>query len=174
LVVAITRRDLLYSLMRPSTTENGVLAEYRKHCALGTVRSPTHPALESILRPTRGFLVYQEQGMEILASIAGYDLAESDLLRREMGTDGTKRSLRRQDFCARAHDRGIDFKAAETIFSWLLDIVPTTFLRSHAVGIATLALRCASAKLADPAGYVARYHAQARAARLRLNRERGL
>lgn len=45
----------------------------------------THPSLEPILKVTYGTMVYQEQVMQIARSLAGYSLAQADILRRAMG-----------------------------------------------------------------------------------------
>ena len=45
----------------------------------------THPALEPILKVTYGCMVYQEQVMQIVRSLAGYSLGRADLVRRAMG-----------------------------------------------------------------------------------------
>ena len=42
------------------------------------------PQLEEILAPTYGCIVYQEQVMQIVMKLAGYDLGRSDLVRRAM------------------------------------------------------------------------------------------
>ena len=42
------------------------------------------PQLESILKPTYGCIVYQEQVMQIVQELAGYTLGRSDLVRRAM------------------------------------------------------------------------------------------
>ena len=42
------------------------------------------PQLESILKPTYGCIVYQEQVMQIVRNLAGYTLGRSDLVRRAM------------------------------------------------------------------------------------------
>ena len=42
------------------------------------------PELEEILAPTYGCIVYQEQVMQIVMKLAGYDLGRSDLVRRAM------------------------------------------------------------------------------------------
>jgi len=41
--------------------------------------------LETILSPTYGIMVYQEQVMQIAQVIGGYSLGAADLLRRAMG-----------------------------------------------------------------------------------------
>ena len=42
------------------------------------------PALESILKPTYGVIVYQEQVMQIVRDLAGYSWGRSDIVRRAM------------------------------------------------------------------------------------------
>lgn len=42
------------------------------------------PALEPILKPTYGILVYQEQVMQVASAMGGFSLGEADLLRRAM------------------------------------------------------------------------------------------
>jgi DNA polymerase-3 subunit alpha len=44
-----------------------------------------HPVLEPILKETYGVIVYQEQIMEIAATMAGFSLGQADLLRRAIG-----------------------------------------------------------------------------------------
>ena len=44
-----------------------------------------HPKLESILKKTYGIILYQEQIMQIVAKLAGFDMARADLLRKSIG-----------------------------------------------------------------------------------------
>ena len=44
-----------------------------------------HPRLKTILEPTYGILVYQEQLMQIAQQIAGFSLSEADILRKAVG-----------------------------------------------------------------------------------------
>lgn len=44
-----------------------------------------HPVLEPILRETHGFMIYQEQIMQISSTLAGFSLGEADILRRAVG-----------------------------------------------------------------------------------------
>src|SRR3546814_10759404 len=55
----------------------------RKH-GRAEVKYP-HPLLESVLAPTYGVVVYQEQVMQTAQILAGYSLGGADLLRRAMG-----------------------------------------------------------------------------------------
>jgi error-prone DNA polymerase len=57
------------------------------------------PELEEDLRPTYGVLVFQEQVLAVANTVAGFSLAEGDLLRRAMTKDrgpGAMRELRRE------------------------------------------------------------------------------
>ncbi|HET6592913.1 MAG TPA: DNA polymerase III subunit alpha, partial [Xanthomonadales bacterium] len=75
----------LVALFRPGPLESGMVGDYidRKH-GRATVRYP-HPALEHILKPTYGVILYQEQVMQIAQELAGYTLGAADILRRAMG-----------------------------------------------------------------------------------------
>ena len=44
-----------------------------------------HPTLKSILEPTYGIIIYQEQVMQIAQTLAGFTAGEADILRRAMG-----------------------------------------------------------------------------------------
>ncbi len=44
-----------------------------------------HPLLEPILKMSYGIMIYQEQVMQIVQSLAGYTLGRADILRRAMG-----------------------------------------------------------------------------------------
>lgn len=51
--------------------------------------SSIHPSLESILKPTYGIAVYQEQIMQLVQAFAGFSLGEADILRRAIGKKNT-------------------------------------------------------------------------------------
>ncbi len=44
-----------------------------------------HPLLETILKPTYGVIIYQEQVMQIAQKLSGFTAGEADILRRAMG-----------------------------------------------------------------------------------------
>ncbi len=75
----------LVALFRPGPLQSGMVDDFieRKH---GRARVEyAHPAITSILRPTYGVILYQEQVMQIAQVLAGYTLGGADLLRRAMG-----------------------------------------------------------------------------------------
>ena len=44
-----------------------------------------HPKLKTILEPTYGVIIYQEQVMQIAIFLSGFSAGEADILRRAMG-----------------------------------------------------------------------------------------
>ena len=74
----------LVALFRPGPLQSGMVDDFiaRKHGA--KIEYP-HPALEPILKPTYGIILYQEQVMQIAQVLAGYTLGGADMLRRAMG-----------------------------------------------------------------------------------------
>ena len=71
------------ALYRPGPMENIDSFISRKH-GDKSINYP-HKLLEPILKETYGIIVYQEQVMQIAHEIAGFTLAEADIMRRAMG-----------------------------------------------------------------------------------------
>ena len=57
-------------------------SSYRMELAKGTFRDNGHEALNELLAPTLGFLVYQEQILDFLHLFCGYTMGEADIVRR--------------------------------------------------------------------------------------------
>src|SRR5207302_7916465 len=69
------------ALLRPGPLGTGMhLVFINRKLGREKVRYP-HPELEEILAPTYGVITYQEQVMRIANVLAGYSLAEADVLR---------------------------------------------------------------------------------------------
>ncbi|MFA5177391.1 MAG: OB-fold nucleic acid binding domain-containing protein, partial [Candidatus Omnitrophota bacterium] len=75
----------LLALYRPGPIGSGMLNDFikRKH-KLVPIRYE-HPKLEDVLKETYGIMVYQEQIMQIASLLAGFSLAQADILRKAMG-----------------------------------------------------------------------------------------
>lgn len=97
-----------------------------------------HPALEDVLKPTYGVLVYQEQSMRIAEKIAGFNLQEADVLRKAIGKK--KADLMnevKKSFIAGAERVGTVSKdEAEQIFGWIEKSSRYAFNKSHSVSYA--------------------------------------
>ncbi|MCI9422638.1 MAG: DNA polymerase III subunit alpha [Dorea sp.] len=122
------------------------------------------PQLESILAPTYGCIVYQEQVMQIVRDLAGYTLGRSDLLRRAMSKKkGDVMQKERQSFVYGNEAEGvpgciangIDEKTANKIYDEMIDFAKYAFNKSHAAAYAVVAYQTAWLKYYYPVEFMA-------------------
>lgn len=114
-----------------------------------------HPKLKSILEPTYGCIVYQEQVMQIVQELAGFTLGRADQVRRIMSKkkpDALK--AERNNFIhgnaelgiKGCINNGVDEKIANKIFDELTQFASYAFNKSHAAAYATVAYQTAYLK----------------------------
>ncbi len=110
-----------------------------------------HPKLKDILGPTYGIIVYQEQVMQIAQVLAGYSLAEADLLRRAMGKKiRAEMEAQRARFVEGAVARDVDAGQASMIFDLVAKFAEYGFNKSHAACYALIAYQTAWLKAHHP------------------------
>jgi DNA polymerase-3 subunit alpha len=146
----------LVALFRPGPLDTGMVQSYieRKN-GREKIEIP-HPRLRSILEPTYGVIVYQEQVMQIAQILAGYSLGEADLLRRAMGKKKAEEmAAHRERFVERAVTNGVERDLAERIFSQMETFAGYGFNKSHAAAYAMITYRCAYLKAHHRAHYMA-------------------
>lgn len=115
-----------------------------------------HPDMEPILASTYGIIVFQEQVMQLASRIAGFSLAQSDLMRRAMGKKKADVMARqREDFVKGAGERGVAPKIASEIFDMIDKFANYGFNKSHSVAYSLLAYQTAWLK----ANYTAEFMA---------------
>jgi len=105
-----------------------------------------HPLLRPILDVTYGCVVYQEQVMQIVRSLAGYSLGRADLLRRAMSKKKSEFMKKEKDSfiygdgeVSGAVKNGIPEAVADEIFSEMMDFAKYAFNKSHAAAYAKIA-----------------------------------
>lgn len=115
--------------------------------------SYAHPLLEPILRTTYGCMVYQEQVMEIVRTLAGYSYGRSDLVRRAMSKKKHDVMAREREYFVHGTDgvegavrRGVPEDVANRTFDEMMDFASYAFNKSHAAAYAVLAYRTAYLK----------------------------
>ena len=122
------------------------------------------PQLESILEPTYGCIVYQEQVMQIVRDLAGYTLGRSDLLRRAMSKKkGEVMQRERQNFVYGNEEEGvpgcikngIDEATANKIYDEMSDFAKYAFNKSHAAAYAVVSYQTAYLKYYYPVEFMA-------------------
>ena len=146
----------LVALFRPGPLQSGMVDDFidRKH-GRAAVRYP-HPALEPILQPTYGVILYQEQVMQIARELAGYTLGAADLLRRAMGKKKQEEmAQQREIFMSGAAGRGVDKEIATGIFDLMEKFAGYGFNKSHSAAYALVAYQTAWLKAHYPAAFMA-------------------
>lgn len=145
----------LVALYRPGPLGSGMVKDFieRKH-GISKVEYPL-PQLEPILKETYGIILYQEQVMQIANVLAGYSLAEADILRKSMGKkDKEKMAQQRSVFVKRCVENNIDEKKAESIFDLMEYFAGYGFNKSHSAAYAYIAYQTAYLKTHYPAYFM--------------------
>ena len=145
----------LIALYRPGPME--LIPEYVKAKKGITPIKYLHPLLEDICADTYGVMIYQEQVMAAASKLAGYSLAQADLLRRAMGKkDKEKMAKERKNFiegCARTNK--IPEKKANAIFDLLEKFAGYGFNKSHSAAYGVISYQTAYLKAHYPVEFMA-------------------
>ncbi len=140
----------LIALYRPGPMD--LIPEYVKAKKGTTPIRYLHPLLEEVCADTYGVMIYQEQVMAAANKLAGYSLAQSDLLRRAMGKkDREKMAKERANFiegCARTNRIGE--KKANAIFDLLEKFAGYGFNKSHSAAYGLISYQTAYLKANYP------------------------
>ncbi len=122
------------------------------------------PELVTILEPTYGCIVYQEQVMQIVRVLGGYTLGRSDLLRRAMSKKkAAVMQKERQNFVYGNEEEGvpgcikngIKEEIANKIYDEMIDFAKYAFNKSHAAAYAVVAYQTAYLKYYYPVEFMA-------------------
>ena len=145
----------LIALYRPGPME--LIPEYVKAKKGITPIKYLHPLLKDICADTYGVMIYQEQVMAAASKLAGYSLAQADLLRRAMGKkDKEKMAKERKNFiegCARTNQ--IPEKKANAIFDLLEKFAGYGFNKSHSAAYGVISYQTGYLKAHYPVEFMA-------------------
>ena len=113
------------------------------------------PQLKDILEETYGVIVYQEQVIQIAASVAGFSLGEADILRRAMGKKKPEDMVAmREKFLAGARRNGVPAAKAEKLFELVKEFAGYGFNKSHSAAYAFIAYQTAYLKAHYPVEFM--------------------
>ncbi len=143
------------ALLRPGPLDTGMhLVFINRKLGREPVRYP-HPALAEILKPTYGVITYQEQVMRIANMLAGFSLAEADVLRKAVGKKD-KELIQRElgRFVERAVELGHARRVIEDIAAQIETFGRYGFNKSHAVAYSVLSYQTAWLKVHYPAEFM--------------------
>ena len=145
----------LLALYRPGPIGSGMLDDFiqRKH-GLKPI-AYDHHKLEKILKDTYGIMVYQEQVMQIASELAGFSLAQADLLRRAMAKKIPEdMEKQRKQFIEGCANNKIDRRIATKIFDLIDYFSGYGFNRSHSAAYALISYRTAYLKANFPVEFM--------------------
>ncbi len=143
------------ALYRPGPLGSGMVEDFiqRKHGRVA-VAYP-HACLETVLKPTYGVIVYQEQVMQAAQVMAGMTLGGADLLRRAMGKKKPEEMAKmRQIFVDGAVTQGYKAEDAEKVFELIDYFAGYGFNKSHSAAYALLTYQTAYLKAHFPVEFV--------------------
>ena len=150
--------DLVASnaLLRPGPLDAGMHTVFiRRKLGLEKVAYP-HPLLEEVLEPTYGVITYQEQVMRIANVLAGFSLAEADVLRKAVGKKDQELADREvAKFVERAVAQGHAQKVMQEIGAQIATFGRYGFNKSHSVAYSILSYHTAWLKAHYPAEFMA-------------------
>ena len=162
-------RDLMIQI-RPTSIEDitalvaifrpGPLGADYKEIYLGVragIRDPEYlvPELEPILERTSGWLIYQEQIMEIAKTLAGYTGGEADELRKAVGKKKKKLMDKHEPkFKAGWVQHGLPADKADMLWDDMLKFAEYGFNRSHAAAYAMITYQTAWLKTYYPTEFM--------------------
>jgi DNA polymerase-3 subunit alpha len=136
--------------------ESGMLDDFieRKHGRQAITY--VFPALEEILKPTYGVIVYQEQVMQIVQTIGGFSLGGADIVRRAMGKKKVEEMLKyNKEFSEGAAKQGLDYNEASKLFDLIEKFAGYGFNKSHSAAYAMVTFQTAWLKTYYPNEFMA-------------------
>jgi len=144
------------ALIRPGPLDAGMTDVYiRRKLGREPVRYP-HPRLADVLSSTYGVITYQEQVMRMAQVLAGFTLAEADVLRKAVGKKDMELIQKEVGkFKRRAVAAGVEARTADAIAEQVVTFGRYGFNRSHSVAYALLSYQTAWLKRHYPSEFMA-------------------
>ncbi len=135
----------LLALFRPGPMDN-IPSYARRKNKKEKIIYPSK-ALEEILAPTYGIIVYQEQIMQIVRKMANFSYGQADVFRRAISKkDSAKLASLETSFVASSIENGYDKSEAKSVFDLINKFSDYGFNRSHSLPYAVLACQMAYLK----------------------------
>ncbi len=115
-----------------------------------------HPKLKTILSKTYGVCIYQEQLMKIAHDLAGFSMAEADVLRKAVGKKiKTLLQAQKEKLIEGMIKNNIERSTAEKIWAWVEPFARYGFNKSHSTSYARITYQTAWLKAYYPNAFMA-------------------
>ena len=146
------------ALYRPGPLSGGLKEAFVRRFKGEEPVQHLHPALRPLLEETFGVILYQEQVLRIAHELAGFSLAEADLLRRAMShfDPGRQMQMLKEKFIAQAQARnGVAPETGEQVWEMMAAFAGYGFPKAHAASYAQVSWRSAWCKTHFPGEFMA-------------------
>jgi error-prone DNA polymerase len=145
------------ALIRPGPIQGGSVHPYIERRQGREPVRYAHPLLEPSLERTLGVPLFQEQLMQMAIDVAGFTPAESDRLRRAMGSKRSveKMEALRERLMSGMAERGVPQDVREEVYDKLKAFADFGFPESHAFSFAFLVYASSWLKVHHPAAFYA-------------------
>ena len=146
----------LNALIRPGPLDCGMTERYIRRKRGEEPVDTYHPDLVDLLADTSGVITYQEQVMQIANRVAGFSLAEADILRKAMGKK--IQSLVDEQmgrFREAALERGYPISVVDRLVTDIATFGRYGFNKSHSAAYALVAYHTAWLKAHHPREFMA-------------------
>jgi DNA polymerase-3 subunit alpha len=146
----------IIGLYRPGPLGSGAAEDFiRSKNGVKSI-SYLHPLLKPILSETYGIILYQEQAMKIAQELAGFSLAQADILRKAMGKKKQDvMAAQRASFIEGCVRNNIDRETAAKIFDDISYFAGYGFNKAHTAAYAVIAYQTAYLKTHFPVEFMA-------------------
>ncbi len=114
------------------------------------------PRMESILKPTYGVLIYQDDVMMMAVQLAGYSWGEADKFRKAMGKKiPAEMAAQKEKFTTGCAEHGMKKDAIVKLWEQIETFAAYGFNKAHAASYGNLAYKTAYMKANFPVDYMA-------------------
>ncbi|HSW64814.1 MAG TPA: DNA polymerase III subunit alpha [Dissulfurispiraceae bacterium] len=145
----------LVALYRPGPIGSGMIDEFIKRKKGEVPIEYDLPQLSEVLAETYGIILYQEQVMMIANKIAGFSMAQADVLRKIMGKKKPDEMAKQKEgFVIGAVAKGIPEQKAGALFELIAKFAEYGFNKSHSAAYGYVAYQTAYLKAHYPVEFM--------------------
>lgn len=147
---------VVVALYRPGPLGTKIHEQYCKRRNKKEKVTYKHPLLKNALEPTYGLIIYQEQVIQILQDVGGFDEHQADYVRKIIGKKLGDEAMRKEGdkFIAGAVQRGVQQSVAEDIWAEIQFFCGYSFNKSHSIAYAHLTYDTAYLKARYPTEFM--------------------
>ncbi|MDJ0523108.1 MAG: DNA polymerase III subunit alpha [Planctomycetota bacterium] len=156
---AHTQEDAMIalSLVRPGPAGSGMKDAYVRR-RRGEEETPAlHPTIDPLFETTYGVMLYQEDTLRAAAAVAGFDLAQADLLRRALGKKREPEDLPRMERAFRegAAGRDVPPHVIDEVWAGIRRFSAYAYNKAHAATYSRISWQGLYLKARYPAEFIA-------------------